>query len=48
MNEELDNTWIKEFENTDKMYQDFYVDDIYYVNVNFIYINKNSNDKYFQ
>jgi hypothetical protein len=42
MNEELDNTWIKEFENTDKMYQDFYVDDIYYVNVNFIYINKNN------
>jgi len=41
MNEELDNTWIKEFENTDKIYQDFYVDDIYYINVHFVYINKN-------
>jgi hypothetical protein len=40
MNEELDNTWIKEFENTDKLYQDFYVDDIYYINVHFVYINK--------
>lgn len=42
MNEvELDNTWIKEFENTDKIYQDFYTDDNYYVNIHFIYINKN-------
>ena len=41
MNEELDNTWIKEFENTDKIYQDFYVDDIYYINVSCFYINKN-------
>jgi hypothetical protein len=40
LEEELDNTWIKEFENTDKIYQDFYVDDIHYVNVHFIYINK--------
>jgi hypothetical protein len=40
LEEELDNTWIKEFENTDKIYQDFYVDDIHYVNVHFIYVNK--------
>jgi hypothetical protein len=41
MNEALDNTWIKEFENTDKIYQDFYVDDNYYINLHFVYINKN-------
>jgi hypothetical protein len=32
---------LKEFENTDKIYQDFYTDDNYYVNIHFIYINKN-------
>jgi hypothetical protein len=39
--EKLDNTWIKEFEKIDKLYQDFYVDDIYYVYLHFIYIKKN-------
>jgi len=40
--EELDNSWIKEFEKTDKLYRDFYLDDIYFINLHFIYINKNN------
>ena len=38
--EELDTQWIHEFEKTDQLYQDFYVDDLYYINTQFIYINK--------
>jgi len=37
---ELDISWLSDFENTDNLYKDYYVDDVYYVNVNFIYINK--------
>jgi hypothetical protein len=36
----LNDDWIKEFEKTDKLYQDFYKDDLYYINLKFIYINK--------
>jgi hypothetical protein len=39
MNEVLDEDWINEFEKTDKLFQDFYLDDIYYTEVHFIYIN---------
>ena len=38
----LDEKWINEFEKTDKLYQDFYLDDIYYTSIHFIYINKNN------
>jgi hypothetical protein len=38
----LDEEWINEFEKTDKLYQDFYLDNIYYTNIHFIYINKNN------
>jgi hypothetical protein len=41
--EVLDEDWINEFEKTDKLFQDFYLDDIYYTEVHFIYINT-SND----
>ena len=41
----LDTEWIKVFEKTDKLYQDFYKDDIYYVNLIIIYIDRN-NDIY--
>jgi hypothetical protein len=42
----LDDEWINEFEKTDKLYQDFYKDDLYYVNLRVIYINrKNEIDK---
>jgi hypothetical protein len=40
--EELDTHWITEFEKTDKLYRDFYLDDIYFVNLQFIYINQNN------
>jgi hypothetical protein len=36
---ELDISWLNDFENTDNLYKDYYTDDLYYVNVNFIYIN---------
>jgi len=41
--EVLDEYWINEFEKTDKLFQDFYLDDIYYTEVHFIYVNT-SND----
>jgi hypothetical protein len=38
----LNDEWIKNFEKTDKLYQDFYKDDIYYINLHFVYANKYS------
>jgi hypothetical protein len=42
INNILNDDWIQKFENTDKLYQDFYKDDLCYINLKFIYINKNS------
>lgn len=39
----LDENWINEFEKTDKLFQDFYLDDIYYIKIHYIYINLNNN-----
>lgn len=36
----LDDDWINNFENTDKLYKDFYKDDLYYVNLRVLYINR--------
>jgi hypothetical protein len=36
----LDDEWINEFEKTDKLYEDFYKDDLYYINLRVIYINR--------
>lgn len=36
----LDDEWINNFENTDKLYQDFYKDDLYYINLKIVYINR--------
>jgi len=36
----LDDDWIHNFEKTDKLYQDFYKDDIHYTNLHFVYTNK--------
>ncbi len=36
----LDDGWINEFKNTDKLYKDFYKDDLYYINLRVIYINR--------
>ena len=43
MIEVLDEEWINEFDKTDKLFQDFYLDDIYYTEIHFVYINT-SND----
>ena len=39
-NNKLDDDWINNFEKTDELYQDFYKDDLYYINLKFFYINK--------
>jgi hypothetical protein len=39
----LDESWIKNFEKNDKKYEDFYKDNIYYVTINIIYVNKENN-----
>jgi hypothetical protein len=38
----LNDEWINDFEKTDKLYQDFYKDNLYYTNLYFIYINKHN------
>ena len=40
MNTELNDDWIKTFEKTDKLYQDFYKDDLYYIHLKFCYVNR--------
>ena len=40
MDNELNDEWINNFEKTDKLYQDFYKDDVYYVNLKFVYVNR--------
>jgi len=40
---DLDETWIKDFEIDDKNYENFYTDDIYYLKLHCIYIDKLSN-----
>jgi hypothetical protein len=38
--EKLNDDWIKNFENTDELYKDFYKEDLYFINLNFIYLNR--------
>lgn len=40
--EELDDEWINNFEKTDQFYQEFYKDELYYINLKFVYINKSN------
>lgn len=40
--EQLDDKWIIEYENTDKLYKDFYKDSLYYVHLTIIYVNQNN------
>ena len=42
MDNKLNDDWINTFEKNDQLYQDFYKDDLYYINIDFIYINKNN------
>jgi hypothetical protein len=36
----LDDGWINEFKHTDNLYKDFYKDDLYYINLRVVYINR--------
>jgi len=36
----LDDEWIKKFDEIDNLYKDFYKDDVNYVNITFLYLNK--------
>jgi hypothetical protein len=38
--DKLNDDWINNFEKTDKLYQDFYKDDLYYTNLQIVYINR--------
>ena len=42
MKDELNDDWIINFEETDKLYKDFYKDNIDYINIDFIYINNDN------
>jgi hypothetical protein len=39
-NDTLNDDWITKFENNDKLYHDFYKENLYYTNLFFIYVNK--------
>jgi hypothetical protein len=38
----LNDDWINNFEKTDKLYQDFYKDELYFINLKFIYVNRSN------
>lgn len=38
----LNDEWINDFEKTDKLYEDFYKDDLYYINLRVIYVNRDN------
>ena len=38
----LNDDWIEKFDKTDKLYQDFYKDDLYYIKLKIVYINRNN------
>ena len=40
---ELEDEWITEFEKTDKLYENFYKEDIFYIHIHFVYINHSNN-----
>ena len=42
MDNELNDDWIREFQKIDTLYQDFYTDDVYYINLQFIYVNRSN------
>jgi hypothetical protein len=42
MDTELDDNWIKKFEQTDKLYQEFYKDNLWYTNLKLLYINRDN------
>jgi hypothetical protein len=38
----LNDDWIKNFDETDKFYKEFYKDDLYYINLKIIYVNRDN------
>jgi len=42
MNDELNDDWINQFEESEKLYKDFYKDNVYHINIDFIYINNDN------
>lgn len=40
VDEILDDKWITKFAESDKLYLDFYKDDVYYTDIHFVYVNK--------
>jgi hypothetical protein len=40
--ENLDDSWIQDFDKIDKPYQDFYKENVYYVHINIFYVNKDN------
>lgn len=38
----LNDNWLIHFEKTDKLYENFYKDDVYFTNITFIYVNKDN------
>jgi hypothetical protein len=38
----LDDGWIRDFEKIDKLYKDFYKDDLYYINLRVVYVNRDN------
>jgi hypothetical protein len=41
--EELDSTWVQEFENLDKEYKNYYSEDLSFIRIHSIYINNDNN-----
>jgi hypothetical protein len=41
-NEYLDDEWINNFDKIDELYKDFYKDDVYFVDLNIVYINRSN------
>lgn len=41
-NDKLNDDFMVEFEKSDKLYQDFYKDDVYFVGLKFIYVNRSN------
>lgn len=41
--ETLDSSWIDEFEKEDNLYKNFYLEDLYYINFHFIYLDEYDN-----
>jgi len=41
--QKLDTSWIDKFEKEDELYKDFYLENLYYINLYFIYLDENDN-----